>query len=57
MPHSVQGNSRAKKWEWVGERVGDFWDNIGNVSEINTKLKKYIYGHLNAVLHAGCRQN
>jgi hypothetical protein len=22
--------------EWVGERVGDFWDNIGNVNEINT---------------------
>ena len=26
--------------EWVGERVGDFWDNIGNVNEINTQLKK-----------------
>jgi hypothetical protein len=33
---SVQGNARAKKWEWVGELVGDFWDNIGNVNEINT---------------------
>jgi hypothetical protein len=37
---SVQGNARAKKWEWVGEhvgeRVGDFWDSIGNVNEINT---------------------
>jgi hypothetical protein len=22
--------------EWVGERVGDFWDIIGNVNEINT---------------------
>jgi hypothetical protein len=21
--------------EWVGEQVGDFWDSIGNVSEIN----------------------
>jgi hypothetical protein len=21
--------------EWVGERVGDFWDSIGNVNEIN----------------------
>jgi hypothetical protein len=21
---------------WVGERVGDFWDSIGNVNEINT---------------------
>jgi hypothetical protein len=26
--------------EWVGERVGDFWDNIDNVNEINTQLKK-----------------
>jgi hypothetical protein len=25
---------------WVGERVGDFWDSIGNVNEINTQLKK-----------------
>ena len=39
---SVQGNARAKKWEWVGgeirwlEPVGDFWDSIGNVNEINT---------------------
>jgi hypothetical protein len=22
--------------EWVGERLGDFWDSIGNVNEINT---------------------
>jgi hypothetical protein len=22
---------------WVGEGVGDFWDSIGNVNEINTK--------------------
>jgi hypothetical protein len=22
--------------EWVGQRVGDFWDSIGNVNEINT---------------------
>ena len=29
---SVQGNARAKKWEWMG----DFWDSIGNVNEINT---------------------
>jgi hypothetical protein len=36
---SIEGNARAKKWEWVGERVGDFWDSIGNVSEINTQLK------------------
>jgi hypothetical protein len=26
----------------VGEHVGDFWDSIGNVIEINTQLKKYI---------------
>jgi hypothetical protein len=37
----VQGNPRAKKWEWVGRRVGgegmgDFWDSIGNVNEENT---------------------
>jgi hypothetical protein len=29
---------------WVGklveERVGDFWDSIGNIKEINTQLKK-----------------
>jgi hypothetical protein len=39
---SVQGNTRTKKWEWVGEGVGgggdvgDFCDSIGNVNEINT---------------------
>jgi hypothetical protein len=37
---SVQGNVRAKKWEWVGGRVGDFWDSIGNVNEINTQFEK-----------------
>jgi hypothetical protein len=26
--------------EWVEERVGDFWDSIGNVNEKNTQLKK-----------------
>jgi hypothetical protein len=26
--------------EWVGEHVGDFWDSIGNVNEINNQLKK-----------------
>jgi hypothetical protein len=26
--------------EWVGECVGDFWDSIGNVNEINLQLKK-----------------
>jgi hypothetical protein len=33
---SVQGNTRAKKWEWVGEQMEDFWDIIGNVNEVNT---------------------
>jgi hypothetical protein len=36
----VQGNARAKKWEWVGrgagEGMGDFWDSIVNVNEENT---------------------
>jgi hypothetical protein len=35
----VQENARAKKWEWMGrvvEGVGDFWDSIGNVIEVNT---------------------
>jgi hypothetical protein len=36
----VQGNARAKKWEWVsrevGRGIGDFWDNIGNGNEENT---------------------
>ena len=38
----VQGNTRAKKWEWVGRGVGggrvwgNFWDSIGNVIEENT---------------------
>jgi hypothetical protein len=26
--------------EWMGEHVGDFWDSIGNVKEINTQSKK-----------------
>jgi hypothetical protein len=31
--------------EWVGESVGDFWDSIGNVNEINTYfLKKELEG-------------
>jgi hypothetical protein len=25
--------------EWLGECVGDFWDSIGNVNEINIQLK------------------
>jgi hypothetical protein len=30
----IQGNARARKWEWVGwgeqqgEGIGDFWDSI-----------------------------
>jgi hypothetical protein len=30
----IQGNTRAKKWEWVcrgagwGENIGDFWDSM-----------------------------
>ena len=36
----VQGNARAKKWEWAvggwGEGMGDFWDSIGIVNEENT---------------------
>jgi hypothetical protein len=41
---SVQGNARAKKWEWVVGAVGmgDFWDSAGNVNEINTSLKNYL---------------
>ena len=36
----VQGNARAKKWEWVGRGLGeggysDFWDSTGNVNEEN----------------------
>jgi hypothetical protein len=44
---SVQGNARAKKWEWVsrgvvgGEGIGDFWDSIGSVNEENTLKKKF----------------
>jgi hypothetical protein len=35
---SVQGNARAKRWEWVGEEwvgegVGDFCDSNVNVNE------------------------
>jgi hypothetical protein len=33
---SVWGKTMAKKWDWVGKRVGDFWESIGNVNEINT---------------------
>ena len=30
----------ARVGEWVGEYMGDFWDSIGNVNEINAKFKK-----------------
>jgi hypothetical protein len=36
------GNTRAKKWEWVGrieggrEGIVDFWDSIRNLNEVNT---------------------
>ena len=39
---SVQGNARARNWEWVswgagrGEGIGDFRDSILNVNEENT---------------------
>jgi hypothetical protein len=37
---SVQGNARAKKWEWWGEEwregLGDLRCSIGNVNEENT---------------------
>ena len=40
----MQGNARAKNWEWVGrgvfvcggEGMGYFWVSIGNVNEENT---------------------
>ena len=37
----VQGNTRAKKGEWVdrglgGVAMGDLWDSIENVNEENT---------------------
>jgi hypothetical protein len=34
MPGPRSGSGRVG--EWVRERVGDFWDSIGNVTEINT---------------------
>jgi hypothetical protein len=39
---SVQGNTRAKKWEggsW-GKGLGDLWGSIGNVNEENNQLIK-----------------
>jgi hypothetical protein len=37
MPGPRSGSVRVG--DWVGECVGDFWDSIGNVNEINTQLK------------------
>jgi hypothetical protein len=53
---SIQGNARAKKWEWVGGGVGGgacggLWDSIGNVNEINTQLKKKDWPVSNSVGH------
>jgi hypothetical protein len=38
MKRNVKKARSGSGWvgEWVGERVGDFWDSIGNVNEINT---------------------
>jgi hypothetical protein len=46
----MPGPKSGSEWvgEWVGEsmrqRMGDFWDIIGNVNEINTQLniKKHL---------------
>jgi hypothetical protein len=38
MPGPRSGSGRVG--ELVGEHVGDFWDSIENVKEINTQLKK-----------------
>jgi hypothetical protein len=38
MPGPRSGSGWAG--EWVGERVRDFCDSIGNVNEINTSLNK-----------------
>jgi hypothetical protein len=34
---SVQGNTRAKKWEWVGKGVGGVWGTFGIAFEIEMK--------------------
>jgi hypothetical protein len=41
---------------WVGEHVGDFWDSIGNVNEINTQLKKEKKGSFLICLFVFSRQ-
>jgi hypothetical protein len=30
----VQGNARAKKWEWVGRGVGEVWGTFGIALEM-----------------------
>jgi hypothetical protein len=37
-PGPRSGNGWVGEWVWEG--VGDFWDSIGNVNEINTQLKR-----------------
>jgi hypothetical protein len=44
MPGPRSGSGWLGKW--VGEQVADFWDNIGNINEINTSLKKQRNGFL-----------
>jgi hypothetical protein len=31
---SLQGNARAKKWEWVGRGVGGVWGTFGIALEM-----------------------
>jgi hypothetical protein len=38
MPGPRSGSGWVGEWVWEG--VGNFWDSIGNVNEINTQLKK-----------------
>jgi hypothetical protein len=54
----VQGNARAKKWEWVGRGVGggrggEFWNSIGNVIEENTLKKNLAFRSAPAPGHLG----
>ena len=37
MPGPKRGNGGVGGW---GGGIGDFWDSIGNVNEINTQFKK-----------------
>jgi hypothetical protein len=40
-PGPRSGSGRVGEWLW--ERVGKFWDSVGNVNEINTEFKKRKY--------------